>query len=88
MSDFTEKQQIIGAHIIGNLDQDGYLRATIEEIAHSTGAKKEEIEIEFIDREKEKTPEEKGLKETLKEIFRHRGFEEEEGEEEYYEEYE
>ena len=50
--------------------------------------KEEEIEIEFIDREKEKTPEEKGLKETLKEIFRHRGFEEEEGEEEYYEEYE
>ena len=38
LSDFTEKEERIGRWIIGNIDEDGYLKATTGEIARETGA--------------------------------------------------
>jgi RNA polymerase sigma-54 factor len=38
MSHMTDFEKEIGVHIIGNLNRDGYLDATIEEIAEATGA--------------------------------------------------
>jgi len=38
LSRFSEDEEKIGAEIIGNINDDGYLAATIEEIAESTGA--------------------------------------------------
>ena len=43
MSDVNEKQKEIGTHIIGNLDKDGYLQASVEEILEMTGHTLEEV---------------------------------------------
>jgi RNA polymerase sigma-54 factor len=37
LSDFTDKEERIGRWIIGNIDEDGYLKATIGEVAQETG---------------------------------------------------
>jgi RNA polymerase sigma-54 factor len=37
LSDLTEEEERIGLWIIGNIDEDGYLKATIDEVAHATG---------------------------------------------------
>jgi len=37
LSDFTEEEERIGRWIIGNIDEDGYLKATTEEVAQETG---------------------------------------------------
>ncbi len=44
LQDLTEKEIEIGENVIGNLDRDGYLKATYEEIAFATGASLELIE--------------------------------------------
>jgi RNA polymerase sigma-54 factor len=44
LSRFTELEMKIGEQIIGNLDQDGYLRATLEEIADQEKAETETVE--------------------------------------------
>ena len=36
LSDFTEEEERIGRWIIGNIDEDGYLKATIDEVAQET----------------------------------------------------
>lgn len=38
LSDLTEEEERIGRWIIGNIDEDGYLKATIDEVAHETGS--------------------------------------------------
>ncbi|MEW6668876.1 MAG: RNA polymerase factor sigma-54 [Thermodesulfobacteriota bacterium] len=43
MSRFSDIQRAIGLFIIGNLDEDGYLKATIEEIVQATGRSEEEV---------------------------------------------
>ncbi|MFH1491362.1 MAG: RNA polymerase factor sigma-54 [Pseudomonadota bacterium] len=43
MSSFDDKYKEIGIHIIGNLDSDGYLKATLEEISESTGYDQEVV---------------------------------------------
>ena len=43
MSRFSDTQRMIGLFIIGNLDEDGYLKATNEEIAQATGRSEEEV---------------------------------------------
>lgn len=43
MSRFSAAQREIGLHIIGNLDEDGYLKASVEEIALATGFGEEEV---------------------------------------------
>jgi RNA polymerase sigma-54 factor len=40
---FTERQKQVGINIIGNLDEDGYLKASPEEIAESIGCSVEEV---------------------------------------------
>ena len=37
LSDLTEEEERIGLWIIGNIDEDGYLKATIDEVAQATG---------------------------------------------------
>lgn len=37
LSNFTFEEEQVGIHLIGNLDDDGYLRATLEEIAEGCG---------------------------------------------------
>ena len=37
LSDFTEEEERIGRWIIGNIDEDGYLKATTDEVAQETG---------------------------------------------------
>lgn len=44
LSDLTEKQKAIGRVIIGNLDEDGYLRMPVEEIATDVGVSPGEVE--------------------------------------------
>ncbi len=44
MTDCSEQEREIGGMIIGNLDKDGYLDATIEEIAAMAGADAETVE--------------------------------------------
>ncbi len=44
MSDLSEEERRIAGLIIGNLDRDGYLKATIEEIAEDAKAEPEEVE--------------------------------------------
>jgi RNA polymerase sigma-54 factor len=39
------QQKRIGVHIIGNVDEDGYLRATAEEIAETVGDAAENVEV-------------------------------------------
>lgn len=43
MSNFNDLQKEIGIHIIGNLDDDGYLQISIEEISQTTGHIREEV---------------------------------------------
>jgi RNA polymerase sigma-54 factor len=43
MSDVSERQKEIGTHIIGNLDKDGYLQTSVEEIQEVTGHSLEEV---------------------------------------------
>ncbi len=44
LSDMDDGDRIIAQHIIGNLDRDGYLKATIEEIAQASSAQEERVE--------------------------------------------
>lgn len=44
LSDMTEAEKEIGAYIIGNLNQDGYLDATLEEIAQMGEVSEDEVE--------------------------------------------
>jgi len=43
MGNFTDRQREIGTYIIGNLNEDGYLDVTLEEIGSATGDPEEEI---------------------------------------------
>ena len=43
MSGLTDIQKEIGIHIIGNLDEDGYLRTSVEDIAQSTRYAEEQV---------------------------------------------
>jgi RNA polymerase sigma-54 factor len=43
LSDVDEIQKEIGAYIIGNIDSDGYLKASIDNIIHATHRSREEI---------------------------------------------
>jgi RNA polymerase sigma-54 factor len=43
MGDLTGSQQEIGVQIIGNIDDDGYLKASIEELSQLTGYPEDEI---------------------------------------------
>jgi DNA-directed RNA polymerase specialized sigma subunit, sigma54 homolog len=45
LSPLTEQEMKIGEQIIGNIDQDGYLRATLEEIVAQENVAADEIEI-------------------------------------------
>ncbi|WP_243362828.1 RNA polymerase factor sigma-54 [Fundidesulfovibrio terrae] len=45
LSPFTERQRVIADDIVGNLDSVGYLQSTVEEIAATTGATPEEVEV-------------------------------------------
>jgi RNA polymerase sigma-54 factor len=38
LSEFTEEEERIGRWIIGNIDEDGYLKVTIDEVTQETGA--------------------------------------------------
>ncbi|MDX1764128.1 MAG: RNA polymerase sigma-54 factor, partial [bacterium] len=44
MSSLDAASNIVGENIIGNLDGDGYLRATTEELVQATGATPEDVE--------------------------------------------
>ncbi len=44
LSDFTEREMEIGYEIIGNVDSNGYLDATVEEIAELTNSSPDEVE--------------------------------------------
>lgn len=44
MGNFTDAQKEIGIHVIGNLDSDGYLKVTVEEISESSGYPREDVE--------------------------------------------
>ena len=44
LNDLSDKEMEAGEYIIGNLDKDGYLQTTVEEIALNTGADKELVE--------------------------------------------
>jgi RNA polymerase sigma-54 factor len=46
LSYFTEEEEGIGRWIIGNIDEDGYLKATTPEIAQETGA--DELRVEEV----------------------------------------
>ena len=44
LSRLDSQQRVVAAEIIGNLNEDGYLKASVEEIAQATGAPLEETE--------------------------------------------
>jgi RNA polymerase sigma-54 factor len=44
LSDFDDEERKIAMFIIGNLDKNGYLKVSVEEIAAETGASSEEVE--------------------------------------------
>ena len=44
MSHYNEVQKQIGIHIIGNVDEDGYLKTSIEEISRLTGYTQKDVE--------------------------------------------
>ncbi|HID94943.1 MAG TPA: RNA polymerase factor sigma-54 [Candidatus Latescibacteria bacterium] len=44
LSDLSEQDQKIGEYIIGNIDDDGYLRTSVEEIAKALGTRPEDVE--------------------------------------------
>ncbi len=43
MGNFSDVQKEIGAHIIGNLDEDGYLQSSLEEISSACGYSEESV---------------------------------------------
>lgn len=43
MSSFNDVHKEIGVHVIGNLDEDGYLKTSVEEISQTTGYTQEEV---------------------------------------------
>ncbi len=43
LSHLTEQQREVGIQIIGNIDDDGYLQITLEELVESTGCSEEEV---------------------------------------------
>ena len=43
MNSVNEEQKEIGVHVIGNLDEDGYLQSTVEEIVETTGSTRENV---------------------------------------------
>lgn len=43
LSNFVEKHKEIGIQIIGNIDEDGYLKSSIDEISQATGHKREDV---------------------------------------------
>lgn len=43
MGDFDDTEKGIATHIIGNLDSDGYLKITIEELSETTGCSEESV---------------------------------------------
>jgi len=43
MNHCNEVQKQIGIHIIGNVDEDGYLKTSVEDISHVTGHSPEEV---------------------------------------------
>lgn len=45
LSDMSEKEKEIGLYIIGNLNNDGYLEATLKEIAEASNSDMEAVEI-------------------------------------------
>jgi len=45
LSHFDEQQQRIAAELIGNIDEDGYLKASVEEIAELTGMDPEAVTV-------------------------------------------
>jgi len=54
LSKMTEREESIGFYIIGNLDENGYLALTLEDVCHATEASPEEAEavlkrIQFFD---------------------------------------
>lgn len=54
LSRLTEREEVIGLYIIGNLDENGYLSPSLEEVCQATGATLEEAEralrqIQFFD---------------------------------------
>jgi RNA polymerase sigma-54 factor len=44
LSNLDSQEKRIGGHVIGNVDEDGYLRATVEEIAETVGDTVERVE--------------------------------------------
>ena len=44
LSDFTEEEERIGRWIIGNIDEDGYLKATTGEVVQETGTDERRVE--------------------------------------------
>ncbi len=44
MGNLSEEEQEIGEHIIGNLDADGYLKTTVEEVSQVTERSRDEVE--------------------------------------------
>jgi len=44
MNNFSDIQREIGTYIIGNVDDDGYLKVTVEEICQATGHSREDVE--------------------------------------------
>ena len=44
LSDLDNEEKLIGMHIIGNLNKDGYLEASLEEISVATGSSLDKIE--------------------------------------------
>ncbi len=44
LSGLTDAEKAIGRHLIGNLDDDGYLRTPLEEVAQGAGVQEKEVE--------------------------------------------
>ncbi|MBW1916736.1 MAG: RNA polymerase factor sigma-54 [Deltaproteobacteria bacterium] len=44
LAEFSDQEKYLGTLIIGNLDEDGYLRATVEDLAREAQADPEEVE--------------------------------------------
>ena len=48
LSVFTDEQREAARWIIGNLDDDGYLQASVEDVARQSGVKQEEVESALV----------------------------------------
>ncbi len=44
LSEFTEQERQVGVLIIGNLDEDGYLRISLDDVAQSSGVRLQRVE--------------------------------------------